>query len=245
MPRLPTFRPESERIAQWRDLAQARAALLFMVYAEGFPSDDLPELLAAETGLSVELLQSEQAVLIAEGLFGQRGGHLTATVTERAARDAYAKATGETPCRVCGCTESWGCEDGCCWVSDGLCSACAEIPQDATPYLPEALRDWPAPKRSRTTPARWLGTAAEYRAFFEAVLAEQGEDALAEVYHDAPRTSGSHVTRWFCPNLPMFATGRQAVIGEKVVHFYLLPARAALLALEAGLVKCRIKGGAP
>lgn len=28
-------------------------------------------------------------------------------------------------CRECGCTDVIGCEDGCWWVQDGLCSTCA------------------------------------------------------------------------------------------------------------------------
>jgi hypothetical protein len=27
-------------------------------------------------------------------------------------------------CRVCGCTDERGCEDGCEWIQPGLCSAC-------------------------------------------------------------------------------------------------------------------------
>lgn len=32
-------------------------------------------------------------------------------------------------CRICGCTEEHGCEEGCHWVADDLCSAC--IPEEA------------------------------------------------------------------------------------------------------------------
>ncbi|GAA5501114.1 hypothetical protein Dxin01_00845 [Deinococcus xinjiangensis] len=224
---------------------EARAALLFMVYAEGFPSDDLPELLAEETGLRIDLLQVAQDDLIKEGLLGYRHGHLAATATTKEARHAYAKATGETTCHSCGCTESWGCEDGCWWVSEGLCSACSGKAAQWPPPLPEALRDWPLPKRQRTTPARWLSTATQFRAFFEEALAQHGEDALAEIYHSVPRGASARPTRWFCPDLPMLATGRQEVVGGKTVHIYLLPARAALLALDAGLVKCRKDKGVP
>lgn len=39
-----------------------------------------------------------------------------------------AKKAAKKPraCRVCGCTEASACEGGCSWVSDDLCSACAE-----------------------------------------------------------------------------------------------------------------------
>jgi hypothetical protein len=42
------------------------------------------------------------------------------------ARRHYAHLMGEQACRVCGCCDSWGCEDGCWWVEPGLCSSCAE-----------------------------------------------------------------------------------------------------------------------
>lgn len=129
---------------------------------------------------------------------------------------------------------------------NGIAQAgCIAALSDWPPALPEALRDWPKPKRARTTPARWLGTATEYRTFFQRLLNENGEEALAEVYNGAPRRAGAYATRWFCPDLPMLATGQQAVVGGKCVHIYLLPARAALLALDAGLVKCRKDKGEP
>lgn len=28
-------------------------------------------------------------------------------------------------CRVCGCTDEWGCDGGCLWVEEDLCSQCA------------------------------------------------------------------------------------------------------------------------
>jgi hypothetical protein len=31
----------------------------------------------------------------------------------------------EPTCRECGCSDSLGCEDGCWWAKDDLCSACA------------------------------------------------------------------------------------------------------------------------
>lgn len=32
----------------------------------------------------------------------------------------------ERSCRVCGCTDAWGCDEGCEWVEADLCSACVE-----------------------------------------------------------------------------------------------------------------------
>jgi hypothetical protein len=36
-------------------------------------------------------------------------------------------------CKVCGCTDQWGCDEGCYWVAENLCSACVsdEIGVDA------------------------------------------------------------------------------------------------------------------
>lgn len=30
-------------------------------------------------------------------------------------------------CHICGCTDEAGCESCCCWIADGLCSACADM----------------------------------------------------------------------------------------------------------------------
>ena len=31
---------------------------------------------------------------------------------------------GAAVCRVCGCTDEYGCDGGCSWVEENLCSAC-------------------------------------------------------------------------------------------------------------------------
>lgn len=38
--------------------------------------------------------------------------------------EQYAAVAGERTCRVCGCTDAWGCPEGCYWVEDDLCSSC-------------------------------------------------------------------------------------------------------------------------
>lgn len=40
--------------------------------------------------------------------------------------ELYTAVTGETVCRVCGCTDTYGCDEGCYWVEEDLCSSCAE-----------------------------------------------------------------------------------------------------------------------
>lgn len=45
---------------------------------------------------------------------------------ERAARFLHAESTGEVTCDRCGCTNTWGCEQGCSWAALGLCDACTE-----------------------------------------------------------------------------------------------------------------------
>lgn len=67
---------------------------------------------------------------------------------------------------------------------------------------------WLPPCGVKIDPARWVGgDALQDRAFFEAVLREGGQDALARIWNDAPRGSGARWTRWFCPGVPMHATG--------------------------------------
>ncbi|GAQ23589.1 hypothetical protein DEIGR_320003 [Deinococcus grandis] len=106
------------------------------------------------------------------------------------------------------------------------------------PELPEVVLDWPVPRGVKIRPARWVGgDAANYRAHFQAAV-EAGM-VLAVICNDAPRGPRARVTRWFCPGVPMHVTGEQ-VVGEdgRVRHVFLVPAAAALLALERGLVTC-------
>lgn len=107
------------------------------------------------------------------------------------------------------------------------------------PVVPELVQAWPVPLRTKMNAARWYGTEAEYRAFFEHIIEIAGEDALALVYNDSPRTPTSHPTRWFAPGLPMHYTGEQISRNGKVMYLYLLPAQAALMALDGGFVQCQ------
>lgn len=60
------------------------------------------------------------------------------TTKQRPRRAARPKWLGTNPhlvagepapgmCAVCGCTDEWGCDEGCCWVNSAhtLCSVCA------------------------------------------------------------------------------------------------------------------------
>lgn len=65
---------------------------------------------------------------------------------------------GLQTCRVCGCTEEAGCEGGCTWVEDDLCSSC--VPQQATAPTAEAATplatlepEVPAAPKEAPTPA--------------------------------------------------------------------------------------------
>ena len=29
-------------------------------------------------------------------------------------------------CKVCGCTDDWGCDEGCGWIEHDICSSCAD-----------------------------------------------------------------------------------------------------------------------
>ncbi|GGB84396.1 hypothetical protein GCM10008019_45510 [Deinococcus soli (ex Cha et al. 2016)] len=105
------------------------------------------------------------------------------------------------------------------------------------------VTSWPPPRGVKVAPARWVGgDAPQFRAFFEAVLRDGGEDALARIWNDAPRGPGARLTRWFCPGVPMHASGEPVPQRDgRTRHGFLVPARAALLALERGLVVRRVR----
>ncbi|KQR15456.1 hypothetical protein [Deinococcus sp. Leaf326] len=108
------------------------------------------------------------------------------------------------------------------------------------PALPEVVQSWPVPRGHKSRPARWIGgDAAQYRAFFQGVLDERGADASAQIWNDAPRSPHAAATRWYYPGVPMYATGRCHQDGARPQHGFLVPAQAALLALDHGHVNCR------
>lgn len=43
-----------------------------------------------------------------------------------AALEAIEERSRPRRCRVCGCTDEFGCPEGCWWVEEDLCSSCAE-----------------------------------------------------------------------------------------------------------------------
>ncbi len=51
-------------------------------------------------------------------------------------------ADGVRVCRVCNCTDMRACPEGCEWVEEDLCSACAGVELVASPplWLPERVR---------------------------------------------------------------------------------------------------------
>lgn len=108
------------------------------------------------------------------------------------------------------------------------------------PLLPEVVQDWPPPRGHKQRPARWIGgNATQYRAFFQGVLDEQGPDALARIWNDAPRSPTAGLTRWYCPGVPMHTTGECVQEESRPMYGFFVPAQAALLALEHGHVLCR------
>ncbi|WP_189070380.1 hypothetical protein [Deinococcus radiotolerans] len=111
------------------------------------------------------------------------------------------------------------------------------------PPRPAVVTSWPPTCGVKVAPARWVGgDAPQYRAFFEAMLRDGGEDALACIWNDAPRGPGARLTRWFCPGVPMHASGEHVPQRDgRTRHGFLVPARAARLALERGLVMCRTR----
>lgn len=108
------------------------------------------------------------------------------------------------------------------------------------PLLPEVVQDWPRPRGRKQRPGRWVGgDAAQYRAFFQGVLDEQGPDALARIWNDAPRSPRATLTRWYCPGVPMHDTGECIWEESRLLHGFFVPAQAALLALEHGHILCQ------
>lgn len=41
-------------------------------------------------------------------------------------RRLYGQLTGARTCRVCGCSDAWGCDGGCWWTRPDLCSSCED-----------------------------------------------------------------------------------------------------------------------
>lgn len=109
------------------DVRSAQLVLLrFMVEHTGL-SFTLEEL-TGMTNLPADLLE--------EALTGLLQGEVVSATPETppehhipetqlpAARKHYAELTGQVPCRTCGCTQDWVCDDGCWWVEPDLCSTC-------------------------------------------------------------------------------------------------------------------------
>ena len=63
---------------------------------------------------------------------GLKGWYYLPENLEGEVRALFAKLMDETPCRLCGCTDSWGCDEGCWWVEPDLCSSCAASGDDAS-----------------------------------------------------------------------------------------------------------------
>ena len=57
-----------------------------------------------------------------------KAGELTLSALQEADR-----SLGSRFCRVCGCTDRYGCDGGCAWAAEDLCSCCADV----GPELPE------------------------------------------------------------------------------------------------------------
>lgn len=54
-----------------------------------------------------------------------RGVLLALQAMPASLRRAFGLPVPERSCRVCGCTDDEGCPEGCWWVADDRCSACA------------------------------------------------------------------------------------------------------------------------
>ncbi|MBZ9715341.1 hypothetical protein [Deinococcus multiflagellatus] len=48
---------------------------------------------------------------------------------EHTLRAEYVRLSGARHCRICLCTDAWGCEEGCSWAGPDLCSSCVPASQ--------------------------------------------------------------------------------------------------------------------
>jgi hypothetical protein len=66
-----------------------------------------------------------------DAVAAEAGGLIAALVEQHIAPDGPPDGIDLAPlgirqCRECGCTDTFGCAEGCEWVEDDLCSACVE-----------------------------------------------------------------------------------------------------------------------
>lgn len=103
-----------------------RAGRTYALIKQGF----LRELRTRLPGMSLrELSRSSELTIVRLGeLERGRGKQVTASEATVIARVLYGRAPLEPEgiCRVCGCTDEWGCDGGCSWVDaeHTLCSEC-------------------------------------------------------------------------------------------------------------------------
>lgn len=79
-----------------------------------------------------ELVPGLLAAARREGLDNAEGASdrtLMEDLLRRTIEHAVEHLVEERRCRVCGCTDEHGCDEGCCWVEEDLCSQCAEEPE--------------------------------------------------------------------------------------------------------------------
>ncbi|UBV45465.1 hypothetical protein LAJ19_20280 (plasmid) [Deinococcus taeanensis] len=100
----------------------AQAAALLMIWQVGPLSLDT---LARHWTAGAGELRAALSALEAQGLIDRTGTLYRPEGDEHATRQAYAHHSGVRACAHCGCSDLWGCPDGCWWTGDAQCSACA------------------------------------------------------------------------------------------------------------------------
>ena len=104
------FNPRAywEALSPHQQRAVGEAALLIALFeAEHYPSDTVTARCAHAMDEACRILST----VIGDASVWPEGPDLA--------------VLGIAACRVCGCTEYSACPDGCSWVADDLCSACA------------------------------------------------------------------------------------------------------------------------
>lgn len=114
---------------------QHLAALLLLIWTHGpLAREDLArhlptwpaDVMAARLGRLVALQLISVCTQGAPTLYGP-----DLNCSDVAARQVYARLSGARACRHCGCTDEWGCPDGCWWVAEDVCSSCQGAPLTA------------------------------------------------------------------------------------------------------------------
>lgn len=112
------------------EVTELERSLLFRATMLGRPQTQIPDELADVSILTMQLAH-RLGIDLATAVEEKHARNLTRTWVkdEEAGYWRHAAPT----CRVCGCTDEYGCDVGCYWIEPDLCSSCAVIREEAMP----------------------------------------------------------------------------------------------------------------